>query len=467
MSPFFRGNVRPVKKHPRPWSLNPRLNPDAGKDDARLSMVGLPSADTDLALPVFNHTYATRHSLPQESRKSVVVAADHLEGGARPDHLTKIVEPTEPRGVHDTVPRDAETARVAEPGFAGSTDDVVATTTTTATTTHTDAAQTQPPVITGTQESGTQPESPLQAPALDRHEKQTVPPAPSDPAPAPRTLAPEAGSKTVGGEVQHQQQQQPDVVATAAPTGAGLETTEGEVKPEVFAGSSPPPAESPLPAIDEEDPATAAAVEDEASPVVLGKQGEAGGSTSSGLEAIVEEEREPEAEAPLRGREEALAAEITTLNLRGGERSGDGVAGSVVFSSSDEGSLYDEHDDDDNDDDDADATPEGRARHRAGTFPGDADPAEAPFVPRHSVILPGPPTGGFGGDEDNDASTPGADSFAESGATSREGSVLTNEEPLMLDEQLEFGDEFRPGVKTFSGLMGIRTMPVESVSQQY
>lgn len=28
MSPFFRGSVRPPRRHPRPWSMNPRLNPD-------------------------------------------------------------------------------------------------------------------------------------------------------------------------------------------------------------------------------------------------------------------------------------------------------------------------------------------------------------------------------------------------------------------------------------------------------
>lgn len=54
MSPFFRGSVRLTKKHPRPWSLNPRLNPDLAKDEPRMSILGLPSTDTDVTLPVFN-----------------------------------------------------------------------------------------------------------------------------------------------------------------------------------------------------------------------------------------------------------------------------------------------------------------------------------------------------------------------------------------------------------------------------
>ncbi|PSR94000.1 hypothetical protein BD289DRAFT_451561 [Coniella lustricola] len=58
MSPFFRGSVRPAKKHPRAWSTNPRLNPDLNKEEpARLSILGLPSQPTDVLLPVFNGVY--------------------------------------------------------------------------------------------------------------------------------------------------------------------------------------------------------------------------------------------------------------------------------------------------------------------------------------------------------------------------------------------------------------------------
>lgn len=68
MSPFFRGSVRPAKKHPRAWSTNPRLNPDMlGKQQQetgtgtaatpRFSILGLPSQPTDVLLPVFNGVY--------------------------------------------------------------------------------------------------------------------------------------------------------------------------------------------------------------------------------------------------------------------------------------------------------------------------------------------------------------------------------------------------------------------------
>lgn len=435
MSPFFRGNVRPVKKHPRPWSLNPRLNPDVSKDNARISTVGLSSTATDLGSPVFNHAYATRHSLPEETEEPVVVA--DLNSEAQPGKAEAAVA-TEPR-TDDIVPEThtAETARVAEPATAGSTADAAAA----------ESAQTQPAATSSTQADGPD------------HPQETIPTAPSDPAPEPRTLTlPNKGlyvespiinhfvmhdavdrHPTVEGGSRLANEIEPDVVGTPAAAGAGLETTEGEVRPtEVFAGSLPAE-EGPLPPIDEEDPA--AVVENEEPVVVLPEQSEEGASTASGLE-VIEEEREPEAAAPgerdAAGADnsgaEAPAVETTNLNLRGGERD---VAGRPEVA------------------DDADATPEATQE----PF-DDTDSAEAPFVPRHSMILPAPPPIG------DYASTPGTESFAGSSA-SREGSVLANnEEPLMLDEQLEVSDEFKPGVKTFSGLMGVRTRPVESVSQQ-
>ncbi|KAJ4419943.1 hypothetical protein N0V82_004657 [Gnomoniopsis sp. IMI 355080] len=57
MSPFFHGGVRPVKKYARPWSMNPRLNPELNKGDARISILGLPSFETGINLPVFNGVY--------------------------------------------------------------------------------------------------------------------------------------------------------------------------------------------------------------------------------------------------------------------------------------------------------------------------------------------------------------------------------------------------------------------------
>lgn len=74
MSPFFRGSVRPPRKHPRPWSLNPRLNPDIAKDGVvaregntatagapaaipRASIYGVGAHTEEITLPVHNGVY--------------------------------------------------------------------------------------------------------------------------------------------------------------------------------------------------------------------------------------------------------------------------------------------------------------------------------------------------------------------------------------------------------------------------
>lgn len=74
MSPFFRGSVRPARKHPRPWSLNPRLNPDIAKDGVaaragnaaaagapttilRASIYGVGANTEAITLPVHNGVY--------------------------------------------------------------------------------------------------------------------------------------------------------------------------------------------------------------------------------------------------------------------------------------------------------------------------------------------------------------------------------------------------------------------------
>ncbi|KAF3768599.1 hypothetical protein M406DRAFT_107490 [Cryphonectria parasitica EP155] len=81
MSPFFRGSVRPTKKHPRPWSLNPKLNPDLGTDGgvgAHVSLLGLPSQQTTVTLPVFNGVY----SKPDEELLAIP-PAHHEENEAK------------------------------------------------------------------------------------------------------------------------------------------------------------------------------------------------------------------------------------------------------------------------------------------------------------------------------------------------------------------------------------------------
>ena len=55
MSPFFRGSVRPPRRHPRPWSMNPRLNPDIVMDGT--SEKDHPSQTAEIGLPVTNSIY--------------------------------------------------------------------------------------------------------------------------------------------------------------------------------------------------------------------------------------------------------------------------------------------------------------------------------------------------------------------------------------------------------------------------
>ncbi|KUI59013.1 hypothetical protein VP1G_06249 [Cytospora mali] len=55
MSPFFRGSVRPPRRHPRPWSMNPRLNPDLIVDETNEKEQ--PVGQAELRLPVTNSIY--------------------------------------------------------------------------------------------------------------------------------------------------------------------------------------------------------------------------------------------------------------------------------------------------------------------------------------------------------------------------------------------------------------------------
>lgn len=57
MSPFFRGGVRPPRRHPRPWSMNPRLNPDLKTDDTNEKRTFVDD-ETEIRLPVTNNTYS-------------------------------------------------------------------------------------------------------------------------------------------------------------------------------------------------------------------------------------------------------------------------------------------------------------------------------------------------------------------------------------------------------------------------
>ncbi|ROW13608.1 hypothetical protein VPNG_04621 [Cytospora leucostoma] len=56
MSPFFRGGVRPPLRHPRPWSMNPRLNPDLKTDNTNEKGTFIDD-ETEIRLPVTNNIY--------------------------------------------------------------------------------------------------------------------------------------------------------------------------------------------------------------------------------------------------------------------------------------------------------------------------------------------------------------------------------------------------------------------------
>lgn len=82
MSPFFRGNVRPPRKQPRPWSLNPRLNPDIAKDgpiDARASIYGVGNNKEAITLPVHNGVYYSGVSYDKRDEEPVVAVAAEKE----------------------------------------------------------------------------------------------------------------------------------------------------------------------------------------------------------------------------------------------------------------------------------------------------------------------------------------------------------------------------------------------------
>lgn len=97
MSPFFRGSVRPPRKHPKPWSLNPRLNPDIAKETAaagapngvsgttrrpivpRASIYGLGANKEAITLPVHNGVYVYDDS----SRRSADGEDEEDEAGVQ------------------------------------------------------------------------------------------------------------------------------------------------------------------------------------------------------------------------------------------------------------------------------------------------------------------------------------------------------------------------------------------------
>lgn len=88
MSPFFRGSVRPQRRHPRPWSMNPRLNPDLLTTDGHPNERELNLAEPAgiITLPVTNSIYgkpAGFTAVPAEPPLPAPPALDarHTTGG--------------------------------------------------------------------------------------------------------------------------------------------------------------------------------------------------------------------------------------------------------------------------------------------------------------------------------------------------------------------------------------------------
>lgn len=172
MSPFFHGSVRPVKRYPRPWSLNPRLNPDLDKGSStRMSILGLPSFETGTNLPVFNGLYP-KPSRPELSKidEAVVVS---LSGDSR-------AEPTEKQphdDEHDVpVMHAVETTSVTEPSAESATIE-----------TDSHAVERTPlePIIEAPTVEAPAVEAPaIEAPAIevpaDEYATETAPPEPSE-----------------------------------------------------------------------------------------------------------------------------------------------------------------------------------------------------------------------------------------------------------------------------------------------
>lgn len=117
MSPFFRGSVRPPRKHPKPWSLNPRLNPDIAKETAaagapdgvngttrrpivpRASIYGLGANKEAITLPVHNGVYVYDDS----SRRSADGEEDEedeagVQGVQAPGQVVAVVDAEEALG---------------------------------------------------------------------------------------------------------------------------------------------------------------------------------------------------------------------------------------------------------------------------------------------------------------------------------------------------------------------------------
>lgn len=450
MSPFFRGSVRPAKKHPRAWSLNPRLNPDLDKGAVpRMSILGLPSTDTDVTLPVFNSIYG-RKSL-DDTKAPVAISVSRHYVLSSPNSMVEEDE----SAAAQKVPRTAETPAVAEPSKG-------------------EARAAETPQLTTTSNTAPPPPAEESTPTpVEDSPKKVAPSAPAEveTPTAPDTLAEQgaaaedgapptpavAGAEDVFSTPMEEmpapvatetaaEAQQPEqrLVASPESTGAGAEANLELPVPE------PLPVEPALPVIEEEEPAAAAAAESEVAAAVpetaLGAGTEAGASTASGLETIEEKPvdetevatpapatadvpSEPESaveEAPAPATEETHDPVIEEAPATATEEAPAPVTPetpvSVGIPAAEE------------------ATP--APVEEAPKLAAEDLPSEAPGTSRRLLAVPT-----AAGDDVPAAATSGSrSSVAGSASAAPSVATINNEEPLMTDEQLEVSDEFKPGV---------------------
>lgn len=481
MSPFFRGSVRPVKKHPRPWSTNPRLNPDLGKDNTHLSILGLPIQETDVTLPVFNNIYR-RPSL-DDIRKPVV---DAPNGYSRPEPIT---EETTSEEVHEAVigetDRPAPVAALAE-----TTDSPEPVGHAAPSTTNTDASQTEPAVVASSEAHDVEREPAVDVPAQE-NVKDTISsePLPSSTASATLENWPfQADITTTNGFIGKDSSEDRFVERAGPET-----TTADETVPVVETAETAENAET-EPVGTDAVPAEVSSVETETEQHHDGAEAPSSDVVSSAagyesapqslptetLATISEEAPAAENEGPEASTEHVEAREKYALSgLEVIKEEDPPVATEEAAASGTEPVAAEDpaH---------RDEKPENPADHsapesaqspasiqtktslRGDTPPAteelraatprtpavdhmptvaedtaedepehDQSPGDTPSIPRHSQVAP--PAGEY-------TTRSNRDSIA---VSSVEGSVGMNEEPLVTDEQLEVSDEFKPGMRMY------------------
>lgn len=451
MSPFFRGSVRPQRKHPRPWSLNPRLNPDIAKDDrdARASIYGVGRKE-EITLPVHNGVYRDVAERTVGIEAPTVNAAPFVAETGKKEDLP-VVNNSSPyagslRTAHAAETSGWKTEAIPEESEEGSQETLP---------TRTDKAETPLAAPDTVATKDVQPEvrdreTPVEQSREEPEEKAL------ETAPAPLYF---------------------DVSETGNPATEALPVAESTINPGESSENPPLPAESnatPSEEIEtaqaiephisepigaeriEENPSSATA---ELEPAEQNDLKEASDQSSRAAEvapAAVEEpagaspdaEVQPEeAPAPI---EQAPASEAVTAAeapvIQSEVPAQTIEAGAVPV----EGTLTPPPENHRKFDEKA-----GGEGHEERAETDDESAAEAPFVPDHRHTPPSSRKASAQSDRTTTAAV--ADHINEvpptemvgsksDEPTSVEGSIA-NEEPLMLDEQLEVSDEFRPGVK--------------------